>query len=828
MRRALIPAKRSGNFDKRDIANGSVVAGKPSSSGVDDRIHNALLEELCADYGVTDSSSSYIDFLSFDIPVDRVGGGQLPADADLGELGEIVSIGTVKPKTESVHNVTEGNHRVGSSIHTGLVVPGVTMGKPASGIQMRIPDDVASPTISSSCEESKPADGGGEALSDFPPNVHSTTGCASVKSDTDTSISAKDQSQQLPVKSESAVEDKRGQVLTPSTQVPDDHHSSAASLTEDQPDGNSSMTSSPWHVAKKARMIASGGDLLADVKKSYAFVCGADMFAPPARPVVSQLRWHTPPGFQFQQLPYSSQNVLGTRSSFRDGRENPLRGGVQNPGSGQQTVFDNSYRSSFHSSTPVKGFQQHYHNEWQTSPHTGVERSYQTNPVQHTNMTDNGTVDFRPRSGQFMPGHCGSTGTGSDIRDPSPYASGVQYRRTTTFPGHADQNHLNYQSIDRSPRSAVDHSGRSYGYGTGPYAGSYEHIGRESGPPQNEFYRNPLASPYRGLPSHASNASIQHGTVSANESRNIYPTGHLYPAQRTHPANATHNEQVGRSLTASPVHQRGQSATTPGAGYSLPMGFKNYPSESNGSDVRYPCHDSATPTGHTPLMVDPGMQPAPMAPGIQNNANFQGMPTRNEFSSSRVNTGVDPHPEQQGIFPQSPVFSRSVVNQMTPHRDPDAEQSYNASSSLPAGRAATENGCLSFVRHLIGSGSGPYRSHPLFPLLRDLVIADMNFEAPSFPYPLIAGLPRSFDRLISNYFSCTAHSANSVSIDPSVDAIVMDALRYAHSALLGNLVSSVEFVQFMVLLCSCDMEIVTSSVSVLMANHLRDLDLISN
>jgi len=775
VRRALIPAKRSSNSDNRDIPNSCIgPTRRPSSSDVDDRVHNALLEELCADYGVTDSS--YIDFLSFDIPTDRVGTGQLPANFD--ELGEIVSIGTMKSKTESVHNIAEGTS-AGSSSRLSLAGPGVIMAQPAPGIQMKIPDDVASPTISSSCEESKPADGGGEALSDFPPNVHSTTGCASVKSDCDTSVSTKDQSQQPPVSSESAVENRRGQVLTPSAQVPDDQRSSTVSLTEDQPDGNDSTTSSPWHACKKARMIASGGDLLEDVKKSYAFVCGADMFAPPAQPAVSHLRWHTPVGSQFQQLPYSSQNVPCTRATFIDGHEKPLQGGMHNPGSGQQTRFDKSYSNNVDSSTPVKGFRQHYYNEWQTSAHTALDGSCQTNVMPHTNMTGSGTVDYRPSGGQLMPGHCGSTGTGSGIRGPSPYAGGMQYQRTTVFPGRIGQNQLNYQSMHRSPRSAVDQSGRSYSYPTGPYAGSYERSSRESGTRRNEFFNDPLASPYRSVPSHASNASIQ------QDSGNIYPAGQHYPTHHAYPANANYNEQVDRSLAVSAVLHGGRSVT-PGHGYSLQTGIESYIPESNGSNVQYPCHDSATPTGQTPLMVESVMQPAPTAAGIQNNANFRGMPSRNEFSPSRMNMGTDPYAERRGNFQRSPVFDHPVMNQLTPRRGSDTEQSYNASSSLPVRQAAAESGCLSFVRHLVGSGSGPYRSHPLFPLLRDLVIADMNFEAPSFPYPLIAGLPKSFDRLISNYFSCTAHSVNNVGVDPSVDAIVMDALRYAHSALLGN------------------------------------------
>lgn len=794
MRRALIPAKRSNSYDKRDILNSNVGPGKSSSHDIDDRIHNALLEELCADYGVTDSS--YIDFLSFDIPADRVESGQLPSD--LQQLGEIVSFGTVKPKTESLRSVSEGIHGA-SSIH-GV---GVTTAKTTPAIQMKISDDVASPTISSSCEESKPADGAGEALSDFPPAVHSTTGCASAKTDTDTSGIVEEHTQQPPNKSDSFVETRYKDVLTPSTLVPDEQSSSTVHLSRDLPDRNDSTASSPKHIAKKARLIASGGDLLDDVKKSYAFVCGADMFAPPARPVLSHPRLHTPVGSQFDLVQYSQKAPgYGTRAS-RDGHENPFDSSTQNPSNVQQSVSDKSYgtrslpSANFSSSTPVKGFRQHYSHEWQTVPASSLDTPYHTNVMHHANIIGSGTVDYGPTGGKFMQGHCSITGTGStgtDIHRSVPYTGGVQHARTAEFPAHVDQNRLNYQSVNCSPQSAVDQSARSYGYPIGPYGGSYEHVGRQSGPRHKESYCSPLASPYRGLPSHASNASIQHRMVTANESRNIYPSGDLYPAQNTHTANvntADYNEQVDRSLPASPVRYRVSRSVTPRfvPSYSRQTGIENYIPECSNGNLQYTYHESSTVPGQMPLVMESGMQPSAINPGNQNSGTIHGVPTQNEFSFGRTSTDVYRYAEQKGNFPRSPASDHSAVNPVTPRCGfmlPDAELSYGASSSSLLSGQAAENGCLGFVRHLIGSGSGPYRSHPLFPLLRDLVIADMNFEAPSFPYPLIAGLPRSFDRLISNYFSCTAHKLNLASADPSVDAIVMDALRYAHSALLGN------------------------------------------
>ena len=795
VRRAIIPAKRSNNADRSNTFSSSVEPvglGKSSSNGVDDRIHNALLEELCADFGVTDSS--YVDFLNFDIPTDRVQSGQLPAD--LEELAEIVTFGAAKPKIETASSVSESVRRAGSlSSHVSFLRPGVTTIQATSGMQMNIPDDVASPTISSSCEESKAVEGGGEGLSDFPPTVHSTTGCTSAKPDTDTSNNSEDSLKRPSIKNESVVKRKQKEVIPPSTQLLGEQDSSAVSPSKDQSERSDSTTSSPRPVTKKARIIESGEDLLKDVKKSYAFVCGADIFSPPTRPVVSHPRLQTPFGSpnRKNELVSYPQNATGIRMSFTDGYESPFRYDLQNRSVGQQSASDKSYGTSssqaanFDNLTPGKGFSQHYYNEWHNSPTTVFDRSYRrTNVMHRTHMTGSATGDFQPRGAQYQ----GSvTGTSSDIRGSVPYTDAVPYPRTVDLPSPVDQSGLNYQSVNRTSCLAVNQSGRSYGFSVGPYGGSYQHVGRQTVPQQNDFYCNPSASPYRSLPSHASNA-VGHGTVNADEGGNVYPAAYRYPAQHTHSANmnanANYSEQGDHSSAASPVRYRGQSVT-PGfpSAYPFQPGMENYMRDSNTGNPRYASGDS----GRASLTMESRLQQrASMAPGVKKNGDFNSVPTQNECTFSRTNAGSNPYAERRESFPVSPILDCSAVNQMTPRGGsvPSyAEQSYAASSSLAAGRAA-ENGCHSFMRHLIGSGSGPYRSHPLFPLLRDLVIADMNFEAPSFPYPLIAGLPKSFDRLISNYFSCTAHSANSASVDSSVDTIVMDALRYAHSALLGT------------------------------------------
>jgi len=85
--------------------------------------------------------------------------------------------------------------------------------------------------------------------------------------------------------------------LPPSTQLLGEQDSSAVSPSKDQSERSDSTTPNPRPVTKKARIIESGEDLLKDVKKSYAFVCGADIFSPPTRPcsnyqIVYMSTWH--------------------------------------------------------------------------------------------------------------------------------------------------------------------------------------------------------------------------------------------------------------------------------------------------------------------------------------------------------------------------------------------------------------------------------------------------------------------------------------------------------------------------------------------------------
>lgn len=90
-----------------------------------------------------------------------------------------------------------------------------------------------------------------------------------------------------------------------------------------------------------------------------------------------------------------------------------------------------------------------------------------------------------------------------------------------------------------------------------------------------------------------------------------------------------------------------------------------------------------------------------------------------------------------------------------------------------------------FIQHLITDRSNAFRSHPLFPLLRDLIIADMNFSTPNFPYQLISNLPADFHKLLQNFLHRNPPQGN-YQTNSAVESVVMDALKYAHHCLIGK------------------------------------------
>lgn len=113
---------------------------------------------------------------------------------------------------------------------------------------------------------------------------------------------------------------------------------------------------------------------------------------------------------------------------------------------------------------------------------------------------------------------------------------------------------------------------------------------------------------------------------------------------------------------------------------------------------------------------------------------------------------------------------------------PNCVNCKNGSPNRPPMMASQQR----FIQHLITDRSNAFRSHPLFPLLRDLIIADMNFSTPNFPYQLISNLPADFDKLLQNFLHRNPPAGN-YQTNYAVESVIMDALKYAHHCLIDKI-----------------------------------------
>jgi len=145
-------------------------------------------------------------------------------------------------------------------------------------------------------------------------------------------------------------------------------------------------------------------------------------------------------------------------------------------------------------------------------------------------------------------------------------------------------------------------------------------------------------------------------------------------------------------------------------------------------------------------------------------------------------TAMFPNTDRSGgsyLQPVSHSFSGNT------HHVPAPSSRFSVPDTIGTGEG-TPLSQNAFLRSVVDDESLVFRSHPLFPLLRDIIIADMNFHTPSFPFQLIANLPTDFGRLVQNYMQRNPRLASVTVSDPHTESVVVDALAYAHAALIGK------------------------------------------
>jgi len=570
---------------------------------------------------------------------------------------------------------------------------------------------------------------------------------------------------------------------------------------------STSVSPSQMHVAKKLRTINSGSDLLEEVRECFAYVHGADLFAP-----TSHASFNDPHAGAFKPQFDDQKNMnFGGQVSFT-GREFPQQQHQQQSG----PVYYPQGGSDVYTDSPMRRMNapQAYMGDQQSASFDAMGRS-------------------RGSGGGYGPGvgyNVSSPSAGyqscPDLTSPDrkvpPFSPGVQGSP--------------YQSRPYSP-AVMSRPSQQYDMGTVP-------LGHQPNQPTLDNLRNPLMTPRNNSgygsavpPSVRPDGVVGYGGLGGNSPR---PGNFPQAAMPQSPASMRFYQQQTQSAPCTPSKQRWDGTYNQG-GAIQPESFRSSPSsmmmmsrsphqmlDQRGVTAGVTTVHGGQSMGRMQVnnqfaMAGSGMnnnnvcQTPGKITGRGMNSEFMGRMNKpalgggNEFGTEGYNTaGQDGRGgDERGYSTYSPGltmnFGRQGRNYPTGPQAGGETFANNASMPPPntaphhSSRAPQSSGAFlnsggpahdlplsqhSFLRRLIGEDSGAFRVHPLYPLLRDLIIADMNFHTPSFPFQLIANLPCDFSRLLCNYR--TRNPGLSLDhADPTVQMVVMDAVKYAHSALIG-------------------------------------------
>ena len=458
--------------------------------------------------------------------------------------------------------------------------------------------------------------------------------------------------------------------------------SSPIKLVHSQPESPQSV----GHVAKRARIISSGNELLEEVRECYSYVKGADMYAQAKmQPVMPTIH----------PAPIRTNNMPSTTTM--NGHVNPDTMNVSS-----MTMQANCRQQQ--QQQMMQQQQQHYQ---QLQARFAMPR----NPRLPDNPQGPGYLQQQPVSqyghmnapmrlnngfttnASFAPQHTGRPRMPSYMANAS-----ASCNFTPVTPG------------DRTPCS----------YGTQPSASGYG-ASYQNGCFEKENYH--VAAPCQQIPN--TNFGGRNNTASND--------CNFFGYQNAAGANALRY--------ANPVDQ-----------------FQGTPAMmTGGQSVR----DQRGPS--TPFS---GMHAASSMPNLA--GNIPG------FLSSHPSGG------------SNPALNSIMSDFRQPHSPKQPSQQHQAMAQPHPSTPASIPSQHGLIQRIISDQTNAFRSHSLFPLLRDLIIADMNFHSPTFPFQLIANLPTDFDKLLQNYLHRNPAAGDGRHGNQAVGKVIEDALRFAHKALIGN------------------------------------------
>ncbi|XP_014666189.1 PREDICTED: uncharacterized protein LOC106808122 isoform X2 [Priapulus caudatus] len=92
---------------------------------------------------------------------------------------------------------------------------------------------------------------------------------------------------------------------------------------------------------------------------------------------------------------------------------------------------------------------------------------------------------------------------------------------------------------------------------------------------------------------------------------------------------------------------------------------------------------------------------------------------------------------------------------------------------------------------LLQDAAATCRSHPLYPLLRDMVLVDDTFDRPSSPIHLLYSLPSDLNALIQKYLDKNPPAANKKAVsgkcDQNMERVFMESLRLTHESVMRKI-----------------------------------------
>lgn len=548
--------------------------------------------------------------------------------------------------------------------------------------------------------------------------------------------------------------------------------------------GGSSSSNSPTstHIAKRARVINTGNDLLADVREQFSYVKGANMFAPPSTPgspIAASPRMRSagyggggvgyagqhgatrmPLNMQVpSQFNFGSGNIQHQQQAFASGGGmNSMQGGVTSAAAsthGGSMVDNNKLVANSKAMYPPGASTPGRTNSGSAYPYPShtQHQAFNHTPANPTSSAYTGPQQ-QPGMGGMHPSNTQShNNTHLVNRDSLAMAGGA--------PGYSNSPGLQHDM------QQAHHMGGGVGAGGGSGMDKRTRHMRNNMNPLSHYQQYGPGAQFGA----GQSAGYHQGAVGGID-MSASPHANRMKLTAMRQMSSSNSSQYDNQSSSSSSHAGGFPPAASAGQYGPSQAFAS--SRANNNPAMGGYHGNHVPPG---MMPGDGQQhQQAMGGGVVHGPNMS-MLMSNDL---RLPPGAQPGPPMgsnpRAMLPNSsqlPGNASSSVGGNNP---------MGATTPLAPGRVRPPPEGL--MEQIITDRSCIFRTHPLFPLLRDLTIADMNFNTPSFPVQLIENLPANFDKLLQNYLNRNPPSQSPP--NESIDTVLMDALRYAHQSLIGK------------------------------------------